>query len=310
MNDKAIDTTKRFTKICFEITNLCNKNCNYCVRLYKKGKKIEHMTLEDYKYVVSCISKEDKMNFRCVVLTGGEPALNPHFFKLVKLIRKDFPKAELNIQSNGKILKKLPQRGLRILPHIKNVKISVSMYPGWNDEVVKRYQGIKFPLIYKKVLRKITKNNKIIKFLFLDYRIPFMKRIRRFLKHPKIGNVYFKCFTGFWNPYDNPNLSEEEAKNVRNVCCYYIHILGRKLYNCCNSATYEKYYNLDSVGIIFDKNWKKNFFKLHTWKACVYCQLGSNRFKYIKMESDLGYKKYKLINLETRQKKTRIKNHK
>jgi len=307
LNDGLIDSTKRFTAICFEITNNCNKNCNNCSRMYKSDKKIENMKIDDYKYVISCINKKDRYDFRKIIITGGEPILHPKFKEIISLMRKDFPKAELNIQTNGKLI----ERYLKILNNVKNIKFSVSYYPGWNDDIKQKYDNnYKFPLLWRRIIRKSTKNNKFIKFVSLDYRIPCMKRFRRFLKNPfKINNIYFKCFTGFWNPYDNPNLSDENAKKVRGICCYYIWILGRNLYNCCNSAVYERYYNTESVHIEFDKNWKKNFFKLPTWKACTYCRLGADRYQFIDLETRLGYKKYEYINLETRLKKTRVKNH-
>jgi len=312
MNDNLIDSTKRFTVICFEITNNCNKNCSNCSRMYSRiDKRIWNMSIDDYKYVISCITEKDRKNFRKIIITGGEPILHPQFKIFINLMRKDFPKAELNIQTNGRLI----QRYLNVLYNIKNFKLSVSYYPGWNENIKKEFGTIKPPSFYRRFIRKVFKNNKFVKRMALEYRIPYMKKLRRFLKNPfNIKKIYFKCFSGFWNPYDNPNLSEEHAKAVRKICCYYIWIIGKKLYNCCDSAVYERYYGTDYYGanhvhVIFDENWKKNFFKLPTWRSCTYCRLGADRYKFIKVETDLGYKKYKFINLETRIKNTRIKNH-
>ena len=306
MNDGLIDSTKRFTVICFEITNNCNKNCVNCSRMYSRDKRIENMRIDDYKYIISCINEKDRNNFRKIIITGGEPILHPQFKVLITSMRKDFPKAELNIQTNGRLI----DRYLGVLYNIKNFKLSVSYYPGWNENIKKEFGTIKLPSFYRRFIRKVFKNNKFVKRMDLDYRIPYLKRLRRFLKNPfNIKKIYFKCFSGFWDPYNNPNLSEIKAKVVRKICCYYIWIIGRNLYNCCDSAVYERFYNTESVHIKFDKNWKKNFFKLQTWKACIHCRLGADRYKFIEMETKLGYEKYELINLKTRLKATRIKDH-
>lgn len=302
-----MDATDNFTTIYFEITNHCNKNCKFCTKMTGDKYKIRYTKLEDYKYVISCINKRDRENFRKVVITGGEPILHPHFIELMNLVRKDFPNAEIKVQSNGRLIKRLPQKKLRILPDIKKIIFSVSYYPSWNDEIKEKYDGnIKTPLIYRRVIRRITKNNKFIKLICLDYRFPFIKKLRRFISNPfKRGNVYFKDFTGFRDPYIDPNLTKESAKAVRRACHYFIWIINRKLYSCCVDSVYERYYNTKHVGVEFDKNWKRNYFKLPTWRACAHCPQGYNRYKVI----SLGYEKYKLISLKTRLQYARIKSH-
>lgn len=302
-----IDATDKFTTICFEITNHCNKNCKFCTKMTGDKYKIRYTKLEDYKYVISCINKKDRENFRKVVITGGEPILHPHFIELMNLVREDFPKAEIKVQSNGRLIKRLPQKKLRILPDIKKVIFSVSHYPGWNDEIKEKYDGnIKTPSIYRRIIRKLTKNNEFIKLICLDYRIPFIKKLRRFISNPfKRGNVYFKDFTGFRDPYIDPNLTKERAKIVRKACHYMIWIIDKKLYSCCVDEVYERFYNTKSISIKFDKNWKKDYFKLPTWRACAHCPQGYNRYKVI----SLGYEKFTLISLKERLQFARIKNH-
>jgi hypothetical protein len=114
---------------------------------------------------------------------------------------------------------------------------------------------------------------------------------------------------GFRDPYINPNLSEDNAKAVRNACIYNIFVDGRKLYNCCISHSFENYYNTESISVEFDKNWKKNFFKLPTWKACVHCQVGVDSYKITNPEIELGCKEHDFIDYKTRVKVTKIKGH-
>lgn len=316
LNEERIDKTERFTSIAFEITNICNKYCKYCIRMYGKNErakheKIKHMKIKDYKHVISCMNKKDREKFRSIIISGGEPILHPKFIELIKLMRIDFPKAKIGVQSNGKTLRKLPQKNLRILPNIKNIIFNVSHYPEWNDDIRKLYDNhYKPPNIWVKLVNKLT-INKLFSYINLDYRFPIItNKIRRFLIDPlKRGNVYFGEYIGFRDPYDDPKLSKETAKTVRSICYNYIYIIGRKLYNCCHSQIYERYYDTDPVGTEFDENWKKNYFKLPTWKACVHCRMGTYRYRFIKIESKLGYKKYKGISLKTRMKITNIKEH-
>jgi len=309
-----IDRTDKFTTIYFMITNNCNKNCKFCGQMWTKNRESKYMTIEDYKYVILCMDKKDRKNFRRVIITGGESLLHPQFIELINLIRVDFPKAEIGILTNGRLLKTLPQKNLRILPNIKNIVFSISHYPGWNDDVKEIYDNnYKPPYIWERIIRKITKNNKIIDFIDLDYRFPFIKKIRRFLTNPlKRGNVYFKQFIGFRNPYIASELSKGKAKIIRKICLYHIYVYEKKLYNCCAAESYERYYNTSSVSVEFDKNWKRNWFKLPTWKACVHCFLGYERYRIFRIKSRLNNKTSKDIvfeTIETRRKLIRIEGH-
>lgn len=310
LNEGFVDKTERFTVMGFIITWSCDKNCKYCVQIHRNKIKNKHMKIEDYKYVVSCIDEKDRENFRKIILTGGEPLLHPDFLEFVKLARIDFPKAEIVIQSNGGLLKTLPQKNLRVLPSIKNIVFNISSYIGWNDDIKEIYDNnYKPPNIWNKIIIKVF-NNKLTEFISLGYHFPIINRIISFLNNPlKRGNVYIGEHTGFRDPYNDPKLSKEMAKAVRSVCYYHLIVSERNLYNCCHSEIYEKYYDTDPVGVEFDKDWKKNFFKLPTWNACVHCRMGEYRYRFICIESKLGYKKYKGISLKTRMKITNIKNH-
>jgi len=269
------------------------------------------MKIEDYKYVVSCITKKDRKKFRRLIITGGEALLHPKIMDLILLMRKDFPKAEIQLFSNGRLLKKLPHHNLRIFPNIKNIILYVSDYVGWNDDVKKKYDDhYKLPNLWIRIISKFTINNKFIRYINLDYRFPIItKKIRRLLLDPlKRGNVYFSVFAGFWDPYDDPKLSNEMGKAVRDICCYNICIIGRKLYNCCLVEQHERYYNTDPVNVEFDKNWKKNFFKIPTWKACIHCRMGAYQYKFSNIDLRLRKNK-KYIDLESRRKIENIRGH-
>jgi len=305
-----IDGTKSFTVIIFEITNNCNKNCEYCAKMPRKSDKIKYLKIEDYKYVISCMNKKDREHIRKVVITGGEPLLHLRFIELISLMRKDFPKAELEIISNGKLIKKLPQKNLRVLPNIKNISFKVSEYPKWNDDIIEIYDNnYKPPNIWKRLVNKIM-TSKFIEHINLDYRFPIItNKIKRFILDPlKRGNVYIAGFEGFWNPYGDPNISKKAAKIIRSICSYNMFIIGKNLYNCCMAEQLERYYNTEPVHIEFDENWKKNSFKIPTWKVCINCRMGVDMYNLDNVNTKINnYNKY--IDIETRRKITNIKGH-
>lgn len=75
----------------------------------------------------------------------------------------------------------------------------------------------------------------------------------------------------FWDPFVDPNLSEEDAKRARGMCTFSVRILGRRLYSCCLSEPVERDFNLEGVSVPFTDNWRNDIYGIHTWRACQHC---------------------------------------
>lgn len=86
-------------------------------------------------------------------------------------------------------------------------------------------------------------------------------------------NVFIRKEKVFWNPYRDPNLPDDVAKQVEAICRQpgEVRIVGTKLYNCCMAEPAERYYHTDPVHVEFTKDWKKDWRSLPTWKACRHC---------------------------------------
>jgi len=100
-------------------------------------------------------------------------------------------------------------------------------------------------------------------------------------KYEKAENFEWLTNGPMWDPYRDPQLPEEAAKYIHKRCVRQIRIVGTKMYGCCIAEGIERYYKTEPVHVIFDKNWKENFWKLPTWKACAHCFKAIDRFPQV-----------------------------
>ena len=86
-----------------EFTEGCNRGCSFCgLRgMRKKGTEpFYFMTKETATRIADEIVRVD-WNSRIIFSMHGEPTLNKHWLKLIKLFRKKLPNATLSMMSNG-----------------------------------------------------------------------------------------------------------------------------------------------------------------------------------------------------------------
>jgi len=151
------------------ITGDCNKNCEYCCYDIKYR---EPFTFNDDSYQ-EIVNNVDCDKYTFVYLSGGEPLLYPEINELVPKILRDFPNAEVSLRTNGKLLDSYKWTGK------PRIQVQISEYPGWNDEVVKRYSN--------------TTNVKVIPYKgFVDFNDP-----------ANLGDVdartsYDRCYKFLW----------------------------------------------------------------------------------------------------------------
>jgi len=89
--------------------------------------------------------------------------------------------------------------------------------------------------------------------------------------HRRCRNVTVKDALAFGDPYVDPKLDKDIARQIRRSCNYQVRIVGTRLYGCCLAEGIERYYNTEPVHVEFDKNWQENWLNLPTWKACQHC---------------------------------------
>lgn len=92
-------------KIGLEITHLCNRHCKLCDHRIGTS-KFTYLTKEEYKSISQMLQVQ---YIERIKIIGGEPLVHPHFHWLVEEIRKDFPKSDLVLMTNGTLLDKITE---------------------------------------------------------------------------------------------------------------------------------------------------------------------------------------------------------
>ena len=114
------------------IANGCNMNCSYCYGAFGMNRIEYSMNWEDY---CNTIEKLSKLGVKRVVITGGEPLLNPNVFKIARQIKAQ--NMGCGILTNGKLINESNVDEFSIFDY---VKISLdSQFQEVNDE--QRDQG-------------------------------------------------------------------------------------------------------------------------------------------------------------------------
>lgn len=138
-----IDFDKRWCF--FAINNVCNNRCETCSIWKEKPKVVE---FENAKEVLNRLYEND---FRILQLTGGEPLINPDFFRIVKYAKK------LNFlvfaPTNGTLIN---EKFADKLKESKIDQISISLHH-YKPKIFEKMSG------HKNILKKVTRAIDILK---------------------------------------------------------------------------------------------------------------------------------------------------
>ena len=89
----------KFKKIYIEITNACNLNCPFCI---KNKRKINYMTLNNYKKIINKIKNHTKEIYMHIL---GEPLLHPEIINFIEYANLN--NLLVNITTNGYLINNL-----------------------------------------------------------------------------------------------------------------------------------------------------------------------------------------------------------
>ena len=89
----------RLKKIYIEITNACNLNCSFCI---KNKRKVNYMSFDNYKYIISKIKGYTKEIYLHIL---GEPLLHPDICKFIDYASKE--NILVNVTTNGYLINNL-----------------------------------------------------------------------------------------------------------------------------------------------------------------------------------------------------------
>lgn len=172
----------RFKKIYIETTNLCNLNCDFCI---KNRRKNEIMTIQNFKIILSKIKNYTNYIYLHIL---GEPLLNPKINEFILLASNEG--FNINITTNGYLINKIKGnkniRQVNISLHSFDIKYNVELKKYLNnifdsaEELIKNDTYVSLRLWVKNKYSEdiinevnnyykvnITKNTKIKENLFL-----------------------------------------------------------------------------------------------------------------------------------------------
>ena len=116
----------RFKKIYIEITNACNLNCPFCI---KNKRKINYMTLDNYKYIIDKINNYTREIYLHIL---GEPLLHPNIIEFIEYANNK--NLLVNITTNGYLINnlknnnKLNRLNISIHSYNENYNLNISDY--------------------------------------------------------------------------------------------------------------------------------------------------------------------------------------
>ena len=179
----------RFKKIYIETTNLCNLNCDFCI---KNRRKKEIMTIQNFKIILSKIKNYTNYIYLHIL---GEPLLNPKLNEFILLASNEG--FNINITTNGYLIDKIKDnkniRQVNISLHSFDVKYNVELKKYLNnifdsvEELIKNDTYVSLRLWVKNKYSEdiinevnnyykvnITKNTKIKENLFFNFEKQFI----------------------------------------------------------------------------------------------------------------------------------------
>lgn len=195
----------RFKKIYIETTNLCNLNCDFCI---KNRRKKEIMTIQNFKIILSKIKNYTNYIYLHIL---GEPLLNPKLNEFILLASNEG--FNINITTNGYLIDKIKDnkniRQVNISLHSFDVKYNVELKKYLNnifdsvEKLIKNDTYVSLRLWVKNKYSEdiinevnnyykvnITKNTKIKESLFFNFEKQFI--------WPDLNNSYYnesgKCY--------------------------------------------------------------------------------------------------------------------
>lgn len=195
----------KFKKIYIETTNLCNLNCDFCI---KNRRKKEIMTIQNFKIILSKIKNYTNYIYLHIL---GEPLLNPKINEFILLASNEG--FNINITTNGYLIDKIKYnkniRQLNISLHSFDIKYNVELKKYLNnifdsvEELIKNDTYVSLRLWVKNKYSEdiinevnnyykvnITKNTKIKENLFFNFEKQFI--------WPDLNNSYYnesgKCY--------------------------------------------------------------------------------------------------------------------
>lgn len=213
--------------ICYESTKNCNLNCDYCITSDNAA------TNKDNKYnkIIDFIAE---LKPERLVISGGEPLLDPLLVKKLQLISKKLPSTYVSLSTNGSIKN---YDFMTIIDYVDCIDISM---PSLDNNIYAKMRG-------KRLVDDVKNNIEILRNIIssldkkIDLRISYtltkvnkdsLKELLEFAKRIKVHSFRIGRFFPFRNAgacEAKYSLSDDEIKCVLKIC---------------NVKKYEKYFKI------------------------------------------------------------------
>lgn len=224
----------KFKKIYIEITNACNLSCPFCI---KNTRKVNYMTLDNYKYIINKIKNYTQEIYLHIL---GEPLLHPNILDFIEYAAKE--NLLVNITTNGYLINNLKNNDkihrLNISLHSYNesYKLNLETYLNNIFETIDKIRDKTFISLRLWVGNKNTKE--ILKYINNKYKTNIIQ-IENNTKTKIAPNLIIDTFHEFIWPDLNNNYYNEIGK-CKGLIDHIGILSNGTIVPCC----------LDSTGII------------------------------------------------------------
>lgn len=231
------------------LTNRCNLNCCCCQRLSPLCDSETDYTFNEFKNDFDKILKFPDFNeLEIISFSGGEPLVNPDFFKIIKYVRK-FYKGKIDVLSNGiKVLQFSDDEINFIKNNVDSFRIT--RYYNSNINYKKIIQRLPFVTFFNSGDSEGEKRITVIKQFFNTREIPkiFQKTRCNCSTVILYKGRFFNCPQVLVAPFANKffNLSyEEEFLNLSEINSFnsLFNTLQEKTIKLCKFCSIDYYKN-------------------------------------------------------------------
>ncbi|MDD3241337.1 MAG: radical SAM protein [Bacilli bacterium] len=142
---------KEIISVCYEVNKECNLKCDYCITSDNENNKIDYKMI--IKYIVS-------LNPKRIVISGGEPLLDPDLIKKLAVLRELCPDSYISLSTNGTVKYDYNL----INKYVDCIDVSL---PSLSSDVYELMRG-------RNLLSNVKENLEDLKELDIDLRLSFM----------------------------------------------------------------------------------------------------------------------------------------
>lgn len=197
----------------WHLSENCNLRCRHCYQENHEVVELDYKSLElIYQQIKEFLLQKKILGH--INITGGEPLCNPHFFKILDLIKKDNNLITFSILTNGTLITKSMAKRLAEY-HPYYIQVSLEGGQKTNDYIrgKKTYQKIAQGLNYLKEYNIYTS----ISFTATKINYQEFPKVVKFAKKHHVNNVWSDRYIPLSNTSEDLNMNFDETRKYLNI---------------------------------------------------------------------------------------------